>query len=121
MSITIDMIKLQSRNIELKEIDKLEELLDSLLGVRGKDGITTGPNFEEVSGKWHAGRSFSYLSREGGVNLRACLEDNGKYYVELYLDLTEQDYKLLLQQCQRQAPTIYTQLQKPDDKRVASL
>lgn len=55
----------------------------------------------------------AYKSNHESAALLADLQQDGRYEVELRLDLREQTYKLLLQQCQSQTPIIYTQLQRP--------
>lgn len=114
------MIKIQTREIELRELDGLEELLDGILGTRNKTGIRDGPVVEQISGRVRAGRMKTYDSKKGRAIILADLQQSGRYEIELSLDLREEAYDLLLQLCKKQAPSIYAQLPKSEDKRAAN-
>ncbi len=104
------METLKFKRLDLEEVERLEAILNNVFGTKKKEGIAF-EGFEEVEGKFHKGRGYSYKSRKGEADFRARLEKD-TYYAELNIE--GRAYMDFLNQCKIQVPKVYGSLPKPE-------
>lgn len=100
------------RRLDLKEVDKLEGILDNTFGTKKKEGIAF-EFFEEMKGRFCKGKGYSYKNRRGEADFRARLEKD-TYDVELDIEVESRAYIDFLNQCRIQVPKVYASLPKPE-------
>lgn len=101
-----------------QEIDNLERILDSTLGIHGKHRFGLPPCLEQIGKTWTGGWFFEYKQETENAEFRSRLTENapgGRYYMELNLNLNQTNYNTFLEHCRKMAPRMYDLLQGKEE------